>query len=170
MRLRTLFLTPLILAAPVAAPQPAAAQYWTDWKQIEGPFSYRIVAVTREIVNGYPRTAVIWEVRNTGREVGITVGPRPAVVHQREVGVAALRILRNEQLRIGDEAQVRRAQRWPQQRSAVRHASGRMMRGIDLDDVVGFDLRVEPDRAAVPHDQIDFRVRHAERLDHVLGR
>ena len=79
MRLRTLFLTPLILAAPVAAPQPAAAQYWTDWKQIEGPFSYRIVAVTREIVNGYPRTAVIWEVRNTGREVGIRVGPRPAV-------------------------------------------------------------------------------------------
>ena len=79
MRLRTLFLALLVIAAPVAAPQPAAAQYWSDWRAIEGPFSYRIVAVTREIVNGYPRTAVIWEVRNTGREVGIRVGPRPAV-------------------------------------------------------------------------------------------
>jgi hypothetical protein len=79
MRLRTLFLASLSLAAPVVAPQPAVAQYWTKWTEIEGPFSYRIVAATREVVNGSPRTAVTWEVRNSGREVGIRVGPRAAV-------------------------------------------------------------------------------------------
>ena len=79
MRLRALFLSSLLLAVPVTAPQPAAAQYWTDWKAANATLSYRIVAATRETVNGYPRTAVTWEVQNKGEVIAIRDSVHPGV-------------------------------------------------------------------------------------------